>query len=276
VPPIARLLALLPHDVLIALAETFDVPVSGVRSAAALRDVLLAERLTVGDVLPELSLPVLREVCAGLGVQPARSLAATALRVRDALDEAEPVRIVAPSPSDRTVAPAPPRAPARRTFVALDVETADHGRDSVCQIAVIRVEAGAVVRRAVHYVRPPRSTFAFSYLHGITWDRVRREPTFAELWPTLAPVFDGAAFIAAHNAPFDRSALTACCTLSGLSVPALPFLCTVQLARATWQLRPTKLSDVCRHLGIPLQHHEAGSDAEACARIVLSAGADLA
>jgi DNA polymerase-3 subunit epsilon len=32
-----------------------------------------------------------------------------------------------------------------------------------------------------------------------------------------------------------------------------------------------KLSSVCEHLDIPLNHHEAGSDAEACARIILQA-----
>ena len=45
----------------------------------------------------------------------------------------------------------------------------------------------------------------------------------------------------------------------------------MQLARAQWNIRPTKLPDVCRYLGIKLRHHEADSDAEACARIVMAA-----
>ena len=40
---------------------------------------------------------------------------------------------------------------------------------------------------------------------------------------------------------------------------------------ATWGVRPTKLPDVCRFLGIPLKHHDALSDAEAAARIVIAA-----
>ena len=51
----------------------------------------------------------------------------------------------------------------------------------------------------------------------------------------------------------------------------LPFVCTMQLARQTWGVRPTRLPDVCRFLGIPLQHHDALSDAEAAARIVIAA-----
>ena len=43
------------------------------------------------------------------------------------------------------------------------------------------------------------------------------------------------------------------------------------MARRAWNICPTKLSDVCRKLGIALNHHEALSDAMACARIVLAA-----
>ena len=99
-------------------------------------------------------------------------------------------------------------------------------------------------------------------------------PTFAELWPTLRAWIDDAAFVAAHNAPFDRSVLHACCARYRLRLPRTPFTCTVQLARAQWGIRPTKLPDVCRRLRIPLRHHDAGADALACARIVLAAQAD--
>ena len=76
------------------------------------------------------------------------------------------------------------------------------------------------------------------------------------------------------NAPFDRSVLHACCARYRLRLPRTPFTCTVQLARAQWGIRPTKLPDVCRRLQIPLRHHDAGADALACARIVLAAQAD--
>ena len=61
---------------------------------------------------------------------------------------------------------------------------------------------------------------------------------------------------------------------TGLRAPRTPFTCTVQLARKQWGIYPTKLPDVCRRLRIPLRHHDAGSDVEACARIVLAAEAD--
>jgi DNA polymerase-3 subunit epsilon len=92
------------------------------------------------------------------------------------------------------------------------------------------------------------------------------------VWLRLEPLLEGADFIAAHNAPFDRGVLNACCARYGLAAPQIPFRCTVQLARQAWNIRPTKLSDVCRELAIPLNHHEALSDALACAKIVLAAG----
>jgi DNA polymerase III subunit epsilon len=159
-------------------------------------------------------------------------------------------------------------------FVALDFETADQGRDSACSIALVRVERRTIVHREHRLIRPPRRTFQFTAIHGISWSQVAQAPTFAELWPQLAACVEGAQFIAAHNASFDASVLRACCEQAGLRPPVQPFVCTVQVARRAWNLRPTKLPDVCRHLGLPLQHHNALSDAEACANIVLAAGRD--
>lgn len=165
----------------------------------------------------------------------------------------------------------PPVIPADVPFVAIDFETADNGADSACAVGLVRVEGLQVVRKEVVLIRPPRRRILFTGVHGITWEMVAGAPAFAEAWPALAPVLEGASFLAAHNAPFDRRVLAACCAAAGLPAPALPFTCTVQLARKKWGIRPTSLPAVCRRLGIGLIHHDAGSDAEACARIVIAA-----
>ena len=157
------------------------------------------------------------------------------------------------------------------TFVAIDFETADRGADSACEVACVRVEGGEITGRHVSLIRPPRRTFEFTDVHGITWARVARSPTFADLWPTLEPILAGVEFIAAHNAPFDRGVLSACCESAGIAPPPTPFVCTVRLARRAWKLYPTTLPHVCAALRIELDHHRAASDAEACARIVLAA-----
>jgi DNA polymerase-3 subunit epsilon len=156
-------------------------------------------------------------------------------------------------------------------FVAIDFETADRGPDSACAVAMVRVERQAIVARRFARIRPPRRNFLFTCIHGITWDEVAGEPTFGQCWPGLCDILAGARFLAAHYSPFDRSVLEACCGCACLPVPELPFLCTVKLARETWNVRPTKLPNVCAHLKIPLTHHDPCSDAEACARIVIEA-----
>jgi DNA polymerase III subunit epsilon len=169
----------------------------------------------------------------------------------------------------------PPRSiplpPADGAFVAIDFETADHWPDSACAVGLVRVEALTVVHRKTLLIRPPRPRVLFTHVHGITWEMVKDAARFADAWNHLVPLLDGASALVAHNAPFDRRVLAACCAAGGLRVPDLPFLCTVQLARRHWGLKPNDLPSVCRRLGIGLVHHEPGSDAEACARIVIAA-----
>jgi len=161
--------------------------------------------------------------------------------------------------------------PSRLTFVALDFETADYEPDSACALGMVKVKGNAIAERAYYLIRPPRRTIVFTYYHGITWEDVEGKPSFKKLWPKIRGFVDDADFLAAHNAPFDARVLYACCDRARLEPPRQRFVCTVKLARKTWRIYPTKLPDVCRSLGIKLNHHKALSDAEASARIVIAA-----
>jgi DNA polymerase-3 subunit epsilon len=161
--------------------------------------------------------------------------------------------------------------PAMTQFVAIDFETANYSPDSACAIGLVAVKGIRIIRREHFLIRPPDRQFVFTYLHGISWDDVRDAPTFEELWPTLETLTAEADFLAAHNASFDRRVWESCCRTYRLHRPVREFVCTVTLARKLWGLHPAKLPDVCRHLDIPLHHHQADSDAEACARIVIAA-----
>jgi DNA polymerase-3 subunit epsilon len=159
-------------------------------------------------------------------------------------------------------------------FVAIDFETADYGWDSACAVALVRAEGGRIAATEKRLIRPPRREIRFTWIHGITWEMVRGAPCFAELWPSLAPMLEGARCLVAHNAAFDRNVLHACCRAAEIEPPALGFACTVAMARAAWNLRPTRLPDVCRFLALPLRHHDPASDAMACAQIALAAMAE--
>lgn len=159
------------------------------------------------------------------------------------------------------------------TFVAIDFETANNSRDSACAVALVRVEKGLVVAKQHWLIRPPTTKFLYSGIHKITWAHVKDSPSFLDVWEEAKSLVADIAFFAAHNAPFDRSVLIACSSTAGLPTPVTAFCCTVQLARKRLGIYPTKLPDVCRHLKIPLRHHDALSDAEACAQIVLAGAA---
>jgi DNA polymerase-3 subunit epsilon len=156
-------------------------------------------------------------------------------------------------------------------FVAIDFETANYRSDSACSVGLVRVVDGKIIDKVVHLIRPPTREFVFTYIHGLTWKHVAKADNFETLWPRIERFIDGAEFFVAHNAPFDKGVLHACCASYGLVTPALPFHCTVLISRRAWNIRPTKLSDVCGKLGIALNHHEALSDAMACAQIFLAA-----
>jgi DNA polymerase III subunit epsilon len=156
-------------------------------------------------------------------------------------------------------------------ILALDFETASHAADSACALGLALIEGGAIVATDAFLIRPPEPEFDFTHIHGLSWQDVRGAPTFDQAWGRLAPWLADVDWLAAHNAPFDRNVLHACCRTYRLAPVDTPFLCTVNLARQVWGIYPTRLPRVCRVLGIPLQHHDAASDARACATIVVKA-----
>ena len=156
-------------------------------------------------------------------------------------------------------------------FAAIDFETADYSADSACALAVVVAEAGEIISQEVRLIRPPRPQVYFTHIHGLTWQDLKNSPDFETVWNQLSPMLEGCEFIAAHNARFDQKVLYRCCEKAGLKPPAQRFVCTVKAARRTWKLKSNRLNRVCEFLEIPLNHHEALSDATACAKIAIAA-----
>lgn len=156
-------------------------------------------------------------------------------------------------------------------FLAIDFETANYYRDSACALGLVLVEDLKIVEQKCLLIKPPSRWFVFSDLHGITWDDVKHERDFGESWSEIEPFFRGINFAVAHNSGFDQGVLEECCRKYNIAPPAIEFKCTVNLSRKLWGIYPTKLSNVCEHFGIPLNHHEALSDSLACAEIMIRA-----
>jgi DNA polymerase-3 subunit epsilon len=163
-----------------------------------------------------------------------------------------------------------------RRYSAIDFETACPASASACSVGVVRLRGGAPAETFYSLIKPPEGMDIlpfFTRIHGIRQRDVADAPTFEELWPSLRDFLDGDELLA-HNAPFDRGVLRAALAYYSLGVSCPRFTCTVRLARAAWPLLPNhKLDTVCAHLDIGLDHHNALSDAQACARIYLAAQA---
>ena len=118
------------------------------------------------------------------------------------------------------------------SFVALDFETANFQRNSACAIGLVRVDNGKIIAKE-HRLINPQDYFnnACIEIHSITPEDVENAPYFPEVWKELLPILEGAEFIAAHNASFDKAVLYECCKYHSMSPPDHKFVCTVQLAR---------------------------------------------
>lgn len=160
----------------------------------------------------------------------------------------------------------------RDTWVALDFETATAERDSACALAVVVIEDGVVIGRDSWLIRPPRNRYDERNvrIHGITPEETEDAPSFGELYEQIRPYLEGCHVIA-HSAPFDVSVLRASLARHRLPTPDVRYVCSCQMARRAYPHLPNhRLPTLCAHCGIDLDHHDAASDAHACARVTLA------
>lgn len=155
-------------------------------------------------------------------------------------------------------------------FVAIDFETANYHRSSICSLGVAVVQQGRLVHTHHILVKPvPNYYDSFnSLLHGIDDSHTRHRPSWGQQWQELRHYFEGQTVVA-HNAAFDMSVLRSAMDATGLAYPTLRYHCTLRYSQQLLDLPANKLSDVSRFFNIRLQHHHAESDAQAAALIAL-------
>lgn len=162
-------------------------------------------------------------------------------------------------------------------FTAIDFETANRHSASACSVGLVKVTDGRIVDRTSWFIRPPLGYDEFSEwntrIHGIVAADVRDALLWSEQLGDIVR-FVGGDVLVAHNAGFDMSVIRAACSASYLDIPVLPYLCSLQLARKTYSLDSYRLPVAALAAGFEdFRHHDALSDAEACATIVLHAAA---
>ncbi|AOZ99895.1 3'-5' exonuclease [Flavobacterium commune] len=157
------------------------------------------------------------------------------------------------------------------TFTAIDFETATAFHP--CSVGIVTVENGIIVDEFVTLIQPPNNLYNpyTIQVHGIYPSDTARAKNFLQVFPEIQKRLQNRVVVA-HNESFDRNVLLKSMDYYGLDYGNLNIAsrweCTVKIYKAKG-IKPTKLSDCCREMKIQLNHHEALSDARACAQLYL-------
>ncbi len=160
-------------------------------------------------------------------------------------------------------------------FNTIDFETANPNYASVCAIGFTTVRDGRIEKQGSWLCRPPAGHRQFNsrnvQIHGISAATVASEPTFEDRIPDLLALLSNGLPVIAHNAKFDMNVLRQALAACGRSHDVATYYCTMEWSRLLLpELPKHRLPNVCEHYRIKLDnHHEAGSDALAAAKITL-------
>ena len=158
-----------------------------------------------------------------------------------------------------------------RDFAAIDFETANGRRSSVCSVGIVIVKEGEIIDRFYSLIRPRPNYYTewTTAIHGLDHYDTDYEDNFPEVWKKIAARLEGLPLVA-HNKPFDESCLKAVFREYGMEYPGYEFHCTLAASRRCLKLPNHQLHTVAAACGYDLaNHHHALADAEACAAIAL-------
>lgn len=151
-----------------------------------------------------------------------------------------------------------------KNFTAIDFETASGYRNSICQVGLVQPEDGILTNTLNLLVQPPKNYYwsNFTDIHGITSAMTENEPTFDQIWHLLAPFISNRNVVAHNVFGFDFDVLYKTLFHYGLPIPEYNKLCTYKIYRSN-------LATLREEYNIPLNHHDALSDAKACTELYL-------
>jgi DNA polymerase III subunit epsilon len=150
----------------------------------------------------------------------------------------------------------------KNDFTAIDFETAHGKRYSICQVGLVRVENGIVTKKLSILVQPPDNFYwdRFIEIHGITPEQTANAPTFDKIWNQVEPFIRNMNLVAHNGFSFDFPCLNQTLEYYGITPPNYEGHCT-------YRIFGENLASLCKKHKIPLNHHDALSDALACAEL---------
>ena len=156
-------------------------------------------------------------------------------------------------------------------FAAIDFETANGSRTSVCSVGVVIVRGGEIVDKFYSLIRPTPNFYTYwtTQVHGLTRTDTDCQPLFPDVWARIARKIEGLPLVA-HNKQFDEGCLRAVFDKYGMEYPGYKFYCTLKASRRCLKLPCHQLHVTAEACGYDLvNHHDALADAEAAVMITL-------
>ena len=165
-------------------------------------------------------------------------------------------------------------------FVAIDFETANGSRSSVCSVGLVIVKDGEIVDNFYSLIKPTPNYYACfcQEVHGLGPSDTNDAPSFPEVWAEAMErvklyfpyIEDGEVPFVAHNKAFDENCLKAVFAAYDTKYPDYEFECTLLNSRQVWPEGHHNLDIIAGYCGYDLtNHHHALADAEACAVIAM-------
>ncbi len=155
-------------------------------------------------------------------------------------------------------------------FAAIDFETANYDRSSVCSVGVVVVRDEKIVDKFYSLIKPEPNYYNYwcTQVHGLCREDTDNAPVFPDVWAQIEPLIEGLPLVA-HNRPFDEGCLRAVFRTYQMDYPEYEFLDTLAASRRLQpDLENHQLQTVAAACGFQLEnHHHALADAEACAWI---------
>ena len=155
-------------------------------------------------------------------------------------------------------------------YCVIDIETngSKPGTSQVIEIGALMLQNGKVIDRYESFVECAFLPEYISKITGIEHEDLIGAPTRKEALIGLKHFMQDAIFVA-HNANFDYSFLNASFSRFGLGNIGNPKLCTIELAKRTFESERYGLAYLIDFLGIETAtHHRAMSDAVCAAKVM--------
>ena len=158
-----------------------------------------------------------------------------------------------------------------KDFAAIDFETANYDRFSVCSVGVVIVMDGEIVKKSYSFIQlePNYYNYWCTQVHGLNRADTDDAPVFPDVWAQIEPLIDGLPLVA-HNRPFDESCLRAVFQAYQMDYPDYEFFDTLWASRLLLPDQDNhQLDTVAAACGFEMENHHALADVEACAHIGL-------